>query len=102
MRFPDADETKRLRIESQEARLRLIETELSVVMTWCSLAQTEANLGEKIQLQKSLDRINRAVLSLRQHINDSAHVPTESAPQFRARLKELELKVGELEGHQQV
>ena len=96
MRFPHAEDTDRLQAESQEARLRLIETELNLVSTWCSIAKTEARLGEDDRFQQSLHRINRAVASLRQHIHDPAHVPTELAPGFQEKLMALETMVQEL------
>jgi len=100
MRFPEAEETERLRVKSQESRLCLIETELNLVTTWCSVAKTEGELGEADKFRDLLGKVRQATAILRQHINDPAHVPIELAPQFREKLEHLERKVRALERSQ--
>lgn len=91
------EESRKLRAESQQRRLRLIETQLSVVMTWCSVAATEAEADETENFQQSLTRIKRAVASLKLRIGEPAHVPAELEPEFRQKLESLEVRVKKLE-----
>ena len=93
----DAEKTHRLRAVAEQTRLRVIEAELTLVMTWCSVAMTEAELGEKDRFRKSFQRIQRAVALLRKHINEPAHVPAELADGFRDKLELLDRKIEQLE-----
>ena len=91
------DESARLRSVAQQTRLRTIQTELSLAFTWCSVARTEAQFGEEDRFQKSLQRLKRAIESLRTRIHEPEHVPMQLVPQFEAQLEQLESKVFELQ-----
>jgi hypothetical protein len=91
------EESRRLRTVAQETRLHTIRVELALAFTWCSVARTEADMGEAAQFQNSMKRIRRAADSLRVRIHEPQHVPPEMVPGFEAQLTQLEGTVHALE-----
>src|SRR5262249_14000274 len=90
-------ETERLKRIAQETRLKTITTELTLAFTWCSVARTEAEMGEADRFQLSLLRIKRSVESLRRRIADPNHVQPHLASKFDSELETLEAKIKGLE-----
>ncbi len=90
-------ETERLKTIAQQTRLKTIQTELTLALTWCSVARTEVEMGECDRFQISLQRIKYATESLRRRIADPAHVKPALTPELKSVLKKLDLKIKDLE-----
>jgi hypothetical protein len=89
-------ETERLKAIAHQTRLKTIATELTLAFTWCSVARTEAEMGEEHRFRISIQRIKSAADSLRRRIADPTNAPTNIAD-FDSELEKLEAKIRDLE-----
>lgn len=68
--------------------MRLIDSELSLALTMSELAETEAELGDEAHAKGLLEKVQRALDAVRQHVGDHQLSENENR-EIEARVQEL-------------
>jgi hypothetical protein len=73
--------------------MRLIDSELTVIFTLCSVAESNLLTGNLSHADEIMDRVQHATTVARRFIGDAQHVFPESAKEFNRRLRQLDKRV---------
>ncbi len=90
-------EMSRLHIAAAQARLRVIESQLSLGLTLCAVAETEILYGRIGEARRVTEKVRRAVDSARYHIDEPNHVPASSTADLRDQLAKLKKRLAAVE-----
>ena len=100
-RIHNAYESKYLHATAAQSRLRVIESQLSLGLTLCALADTEILYRQYSQAHKILDRVKHAAHSIGCHLDEPEHLPGDAIASLRKQLKQLEARAEQVESRLQ-
>jgi hypothetical protein len=89
MRPFDPNRTEKLIEQSEEQRLRLIESEFTFAHTYCDLAETEAKLGNRKHAQELVAKVRQAVGVAKHHM-ERARTTRPEHDDMRRQLDQVE------------
>jgi hypothetical protein len=93
----ELEEYRRVRVAAAEMRLQAIHCQLSVCFTFCSMAETEVNLGQAVVARELILKVRHAAQTVQRHLDEPAHVPANRLEEARDRLAQLESLVCSIE-----
>jgi len=95
------DEFQRLKSEAAEGRVRAIRSQIALSLTFCSIAESQLKLGYTDQTRKVLEKLQRFAATIRRHLDEPDHVPSNHIETVRTELDVLESKILALEERKQ-
>jgi len=92
-----ATEIGRLRTKAAECRLTVVESQLSLALTLCTLAHAEINYNRRDEALKLVNKLHYHSGIIRVHINEPDHLPRIGISEARKQLATLEQGIEEIE-----
>ncbi len=92
-----AEKQESLRARTRELRLQAIDAQLLAATTFCRVAKNGIILRDFHKAQMAIEHARHAMELVRRHIAEPNHVPPESLPEIRRRLKQLEKSIAKTE-----
>jgi hypothetical protein len=93
----DATEVAGLPKTPAEFRLRAIESQLSLGLTLCKIAETQLRYSRRDEAIKVVNKIRHHAETIRFHIEEPNHLPKIAVPEIRKRLEQLDKRTDEIE-----
>ena len=90
-------EIARLRAMAAETRLRAVESQLSLGITFCAIAETELRFGRLDEATKMVTKLRHHAEIIRLHIDEPGHLPTIAIPTLNGQLTELKNRTDKIE-----
>ena len=87
----------RLRAESAQHRAQAIQAQLSVGHTFCKMVETELDFGRVDVAHTLLGKVRHIADTVRNHLDEPRHVPSDQLDQLRDQLTQFELRVLQVE-----
>ena len=81
-----ADQVRRLELMTTQTRLRLIESELALGLTFCMVLETEIRLGEIDTARRSIQNAHRTVEHVSRSMGNAVDMPSFEKRELRKRL----------------
>lgn len=86
---------------SAQLRLRAMELQLAAAFSHCEAAESALLLDRVQNARHAIDRARHTVHSVRCHLDEPKHIPTDSVAGLRHKLGAIESLVSRLEGRLQ-
>ena len=83
--------------QAGEFRLKGIETQLSLAVTLCAIAETEIRYTRLDEAIKVLNKVRHHAETISIHIDEPDHVPRAAIPNLRKQLVQLKKRIDEIE-----
>jgi len=93
----DAIEGVRLHKAAAEFRLRAIESQLSLGLTLCKIAETQIRYSRRDEAIEVVNKLRHHAETIRFHIEEPNHLPKIAVPGVRKRLEQLDKRTDEIE-----
>ena len=91
------DQGRRLLWMTGQTRLRLIESELALGLTFCIVVENDLYMGELDAAQRFKGKLEHLIALLRRSVNATAGLPGEQMEELQSRLAKLERRVSAVE-----
>jgi energy-converting hydrogenase A subunit M len=83
----------RLHARSAQVRLRAINAQISAGFTLCKLIEIDIGRGRTDEAHKLIGKLRKMVETVRRHVQEPHHLPTDSLTDVRQELVQLEERV---------
>ena len=80
-----------------ESRLQAIESQLSLAVTLCAIAETEIRYTRLDEAIKVLNKVRHHAETISIHVGEPDHVPWAAIPNLRKQLVQLKKRIDEIE-----
>ena len=94
------DEFRHLRIQAAQTRLRAIQSQVALGLTFCSVAELELKIGHSERIRKVIENLQRLSATVRRHLDEPDHVPSDAVEGVRTELVRLESRILALDEHE--
>ena len=84
------DEARQLRAEAAQVRLRSIRSQIAIALTFCSVAEWQLETGHAEHVDAVLAKLQKLAATVRRHLNEPNHVPSNEVERVRIELAQLE------------
>ena len=92
-----ASEIASLHRKAGESRLKSIETQLALAVTFCAVAETEIRYARLDEAIKVLNKVRHHAETISIHLDEPGHLPWAAVPDLRKQLVELNKRIDEIE-----
>jgi hypothetical protein len=90
-------EITRLHEQALESRRRVVESQLSLAFTLCTIAETEMRYSRPDQAIKLVNKIRHHAETIRIHLDEPNHLPKASIHDLRDQLTKLKTRTEEIQ-----
>jgi TolA-binding protein len=90
-------EIARLRTAAAESRLRAVESQLSLALTLCAIAETEIRYSRLDEAIKVVNKVRHHAETIRLHLDEPNHVPRAAISELRKQLKQVNERIEKIE-----
>jgi len=90
-------EITRLHEQALESRRRVVESQLSLAFTLCTIAETEIRYSRSDQAIKLVNKIRHHAETIRFHLDEPNHLPTASIHDLRDQLTKLNTRTEKIQ-----
>jgi hypothetical protein len=92
-----SDEFRRLQTEAAQTRVRSIQSQIAIGLTFCSVAECQLKLGHAEHLDAVIAKLRKLTATARRHLNEPGHVPSSDVEKICTELARLESGILALE-----
>jgi hypothetical protein len=95
--FDLIEQGRRMEWMTMQTRLRLLESELALGLTFCMVLETELRLGEVAAARGFLHKLKGMLKAVRRSIDDTGGLPAYQLNYLRQKLQSIEQRVRSVE-----
>ena len=90
-------ETALLHATAAQCRLRVVESQLTLALTLCDIAETDLRYGRLDETVKLVSKLWHYAEIVRIHLDDPNHLPRVARSDIRSRLTQLQERIKKVE-----
>ena len=90
-------EIARLHQTAAESRLRAVESQLSLALTLCAIAETELRYSQTDEAIKVVNKVRHHAETIRVHLDEPNHLPRIAIPDLRKQLEQVKKRIAKIE-----